>query len=208
MEKLTINAPGLDELNIEHALYTNWSPHLVAMLPGRNYTCDAPALHYLRAVALQTGCDVLSVRYSFQYAPNSVSDKEMKWVDLMSDVNQALLAVLDRGYTRLTLVGKSLGSPLAALWAQNSPIPDTRLILLTPVADAVKHAKTMPTLAIVGTADEAYNAADIAADQERPNIRWHIFDNLNHGLEYEEHWAESIRILGAIMALCEAFIKE
>lgn len=210
MENLTLTASGLDRLKIAHSFVDMGSQHLVAILPGRAYTGDAPLLHYLRKVALHVGCDVLTVRYSFQYAPTTVKAEDMSLTDLMSEVDQAIQAALiysKNRYKRLTVAGKSMGSPLAALWAQNSPVLDTRLLLLTPVRDAVKHAKDLRTLAIIGSADEAYSPAEVEADQVRSNVNWRIFDKLNHALEYEDQWAESIRIMSAIMAFCEAFLK-
>ncbi len=204
----SIQAEGLQGITVVSPLvHHESSSKLLAILPGRGYTGDSPALHYLRKVALGLGYDVLTVVYSFQYAPGVIQFSGQNWRDLMPEVDQAIRKGLERGYGKLTLVGKSLGTPLAAEWAQRSPVPETDLILMTPVYDSAKNAGSVRTLAVIGTYDAFYDAKAIAEDSARPNLKWHVMEGLNHGLEYEEDWAGSLRALREIMAVCEAFLK-
>ncbi len=192
-----------DGLTLEHTLLRAGSPRLLVTIPGRGYLNSHPLLHYLTLIGTQRGYDVLQVRYSFQVFPRV----QVSLPDFMTDTRAAIRAALDQNhYTHLCIAGKSLGSPLAASLINEMAVDDKRLILLTPVQSAAQLAGIVRTLAIVGTADPAYNAAEVRDDARRPNIQWHVYPDLNHSLEYEADWRGSLRVLDEIMGLCEAFL--
>ncbi len=91
-----------------------------------------PLLHYLRKAAADLGYDVLSVWYSFQVPPyDYVPDQALK-----AEVDQVVAAAMQRGYQRVIVAGKSMGTPLAVRYADRAD----RLILLTPIGTAVPDA--------------------------------------------------------------------
>ena len=186
---------------VDHRLIAHEQPRgLLAILPGRGYTCDHPVLHYLRKAAADAGYDVLSVWYSFQLAPEAEGQITME--RLAAEVDQALGAALRRGYRRLCVAGKSLGTPLAVMQAQLHPVE--RLILMTPIGTAVQDAGRLPTLAIIGTADSVYQPE--AVKSTGSSVEWLVLDGLDHGLEAAGDWAASLDGLARITQASVEFL--
>lgn len=203
IEYATIETNAGNGLTVKNTLSYHNNPtsnHLLVLLPGRNYYVSHPVLHYLRKVALIEGWDVLPVQYGFQVFHGTQPG------DLLSESRQALNRALERGYGHVCIVGKSLGSPLAAQLAQECTMKHKSLLLLTPIGSAARDAGDIPTLAIIGTADPTYDAKAIEQD-DRLTIRWRVYERLNHGLEIDGDWRASVDELNAIMTECEAFLR-
>ncbi|NWG15224.1 MAG: hypothetical protein HXY41_01190 [Chloroflexi bacterium] len=177
---------------------------LLVQLPGKGYTCDYPLLYYLRRAALALGFDVLNVEYGFQ-AANVELDVENA-VYLMDDVWGAARPVLERGYRRVCIAGKSLGTPLAAEMARALQGPDVALILLTPIGGALQGLDDIPTLALIGTNDALYSPEVVAAFDQHPRITWKVYEGLNHSLESGD-WRASLAALPDIITACETFME-
>jgi hypothetical protein len=177
------------------------STRLMIMLPGRGYTCDYPVLYYLRRAALNLGFDVLSVEYGFQAANLDLDTQTSAY--LQDDVSQAVAPVLQRDYEQVCIVGKSLGTPLAAELIKTLRVKELSAILLTPVGGAFEGMDTIRALAVIGTDDYFYSPDTVAAF---PHIRWRVFEGLNHSLEVKGDWKASITSLGEVIAACEEFI--
>ena len=199
-------------VTVGHLFFTHEKPaanKLLVILPGRGYTRDYPLLYTLRMLAVEMGYDVLSTQYSFQAHPHTVNFKAVGWDGLQTEIDQALDALPKRDYTSICFAGKSLGTPLAMQLAQSHAAPDKRALLLTPIANAVQLAgEDMPTLAVIGTADSAYNADIIKADVRRDNVTWWVFDDLNHSLEHKSDWKASMAVMAEIMAICADFLAD
>jgi acetyl esterase/lipase len=179
---------------------------LVVILPGRGYLLEHPVLHYLAKMAMETGYDVLGVPYSFQITRTTALPPMDK---LARDCALALdTALAQRNYDRIILAGKSLGTPLAARLGDHLQTIEVRYILLTPVMDSTDYVGDHPTIAIIGTDDAAYDERKISADAARPYLRWHVFDDLNHALEFKTGWDASVAAMGNIIAACETFLKQ
>lgn len=180
------------------------STKLMVMLPGRGYSCDHPVLYYVRRMAIKQGYDVLSVEYGFQAAHLELSVQNTPY--LQDDVWQAVTAVLQQGYKQFCIVGKSLGTPLAAELAKTIEAADMALILLTPIGGAFQGLGRIRTLAMIGTDDPLYSPEIVTALKSDPNIEWQVFDGLNHSLEVKGDWKASIAALERVITACEAFI--
>ena len=214
-EKLmTLSVDTAAGITVEHLYYHHErapAEKLLVVLPGQGYLPSHPVLHYLQKMARSLGYDVLSIQYSFQAAPQASGGKAPGWDELTDEANHAMRVLPRQDYVGrsprcICFAGKSLGTPLAVTLAQSSLAEDTRLLLLTPIANAVESAGEIPTLAVIGTADTAYNAAAVAADADRANITWRVFEGLNHGLEADD-WRESVNALVEIIAACEDFLR-
>ncbi len=182
------------------------SEKLLIILPGRGYTCDFPILYYLRKAAVQLGYDVLSIEYGFQAARTDVNFTQLP--DLLADINDTLQSVLTRGYKHVCVAGKSLGTPIAAHIVQSLNDVSKSLLLLTPVGDSTKSLGTIPTAVIIGTADPAYAAEEVARFDGHPSVKWHIYEGLDHGLEYADDWQASAQKLSEIIQVCTKFLGE
>jgi surfactin synthase thioesterase subunit len=193
-------------VTVRHSLITQDTPpdKLLIMLPGYGYTCEHPVLYYLRRAAAQQGYDVLGVQYGFQVTHIDLQAENMAYVQ--DDVEQAVRPVLSRGYSRVCVAGKSMGTPLAAEVARSLTRESTSLLLLTPVGGAVQGLGNIPALAIIGTADALYSAEEVAAYKNHPTIQWKVFEGLNHSLEVQHDWGASLAVLPEIIRTCEEFI--
>ena len=178
------------------------STRLMVMLPGRGYSCDHPVLYYVRRMAIQLGFDVLSIEYGFQAAHLEVEVQNTAY--LQDEVQQAVRQVTQPGYKQMCVVGKSLGTPLAAELAKSIKAGDVSLLMLTPIGGALQDLGSIRTLAVIGTADPLYSPEIAVSDA---NIEWQAFDGLNHSLEVKGDWKASIAALDRVISVCEAFLK-
>lgn len=181
------------------------SDRLLVILPGRGYLSEHPVLYYLRVAALELGYDVLSIQYGFQAAQTDLTDEEQ--AHLIDEVNHALQPVLARGYRRVCLAGKSLGTPLAVSLAPSLPVPEKSLILLTPIGNTAHLTGDLHTLAIIGTADPLYSPEDLAIFKDHPTVQWLVLESLNHGLEAPGDWSASLHALEQITRACVTFLQ-
>lgn len=196
---------------ILHSLDVQADPthRLLIMLPGRAYLNVHPLMHYLRRMAVSLGFDVLSITYAFQ---TQLYSTEPVGGDLLEEIRQAADPVLhERSYNKIVIAGKSLGTPLASLYgselAKRFPHAEIAHLLLTPIQGATQAVEQRPTLAVIGTADAAYDAALVQADESHPWIEWLVLDDLNHGLEQSTDWRQSILSLTMIIGAAESWLK-
>lgn len=200
-QRLTIDVTTPSGLRVAHGLVAHDQPvGLLVMLPGRGYTCDLPLLHYLRKAAADLGYDVLSVWYGFQVAPPGM-DVPLTYESLNAEIDLAVGEAMKRGYDRVLIAGKSMGTPLAALrakWAE-------RLILLTPIGTAALDTGTTPTLALSGTADPSYQPEQV--HQAGANVKWLVLDGLDHSLEKPGDFAASLDALRTVTQACVEFLS-
>ena len=175
---------------------------LLIILPGRGYTSEHPVLYYLRKAALSLGYDVLSVEYGFQAGHIDLTGENMPYVQ--DDIQVAVASISGRGYQRICVAGKSMGTPLAAGLAQTLSPERISLLLLTPIAGAAQMAGTIPALAIIGTADYFYQPDTI---QDTATLKWRVYDGLDHSLEIKNDWRGSLAILPDIIAACADFLS-
>ena len=190
---------------LRHTLSYHGNPmanRLLVLLPGRAYTVNSPALHYLGKAGLSAGYDLLPITYGFQAAPDRVEGIG----DLLGEVRTAVNRALERGYSHICVAGKSLGTPVAAALTQELTTRHVSLILLTPVAQATAFVGDIATLAVIGTADPMYDA-NLIADEMRPNVSWRVFEGLDHGLDKEGDWRGSISALADVTAACDDFLR-
>jgi hypothetical protein len=180
------------------------SDKLMVMLPGRGYTNDAPVMFHTRQMALENGYDVLAVQYGFQAANADLQPEHLPF--LQQDVTLAAQSVLAREYREVCVVGKSLGTPLAVELAKTLTNEEISLILLTPIGAALLDMTSLRTLAVIGTEDPLYSPELVS--NASPNIRWRVFEGLNHGLIHNGSWRTSLMKLPEIIQACETFIKK
>lgn len=188
----------------QHRFFTQegGSDKLLIILPGRGYTTEHPVLYTLRSAALELGYDVLSVQYGFQVGEIDLTAENMPYIQ--DDVQQAAQAVLSRGYQKICVAGKSLGTPLAVELARGISEAQVSLLLLTPIGGAAQPLENIPVLAVIGTADAAY-AADMIKDEG--NLRWRVFEGLDHSLEVRGDWRASLAVLPEIIGVCAGFLE-
>jgi hypothetical protein len=179
------------------------SDKLMILLPGKGYTVNSPLFHYIKPIGIKYGFDVLSINYAIHLMP--VDNWIMRIPDIHADTQKTLEQVLDHDYQTVCIVGKSLGTPLAASIANQLTAPNKSVLMLTPIQAAVSMVNNVRTLGIIGTADPAYDANMIL---ETDTQSWMVLEGLNHSLEYRNDRDKSLDILKEILSTCETFIKE
>lgn len=192
-------------LTLHHDYYASdvRSDKLMILLPGRGYTIDSPLFHYIRPIGIQYGYDILSIRYAIHVT--KVENWITRIADIHSDTQKAIEQVLEHNYQTVCVVGKSLGTPIAATIANQLDAPNKSVLMLTPIQSAMSLLTDIRALAIIGTSDPAYDPDMIV---ETDTQSWLVLDDLNHSLEYKNDRDKSLDILKQILSTCESFIKE
>ena len=187
-------------ITIQNTLLRQGSKRLHVFLPGRGYTIHAPLFHYLRNIITDNGDDVLLVQYGFQIAQSNYS--VMNQANITVECRQAIEDTLAKGYDETIFIGKSLGTPLAAIFA-NVFEQTSKVILLTPIQNSHSIIEKTPALAIIGTEDSAYDES-VCVDSEL--VSWKVYAGLNHSLEVPDKMIASIEVMRQIMGDCTEFL--
>ncbi len=200
MKSEYIETPSSAGVTIHNRLHCQDSATLLVLLPGRGYLVSHTILHLMSILGLNLGYDVLQVPYGFQVAQQDFAHEQIPLI--RQECQQTLDEALKRGYQSVVLVGKSLGTLLAASLAHEFPQVQ-KLILLTPVMNSTSMTGSLPALAIIGTADKAYKPA-IVADTE--TLTWRVYEGLDHSLMVPGDMHTSLKILPDVVQSCEDFL--
>lgn len=174
---------------------------LMVLLPGRGYTIDAPLLFYHKLLAWQLGYDTLLIEYGFHIAQ---ADFQLGDIPKIHSETQQFVeqALASHDYENIIFVGKSLGTPIAAMLA-NAYDKTSKVILLTPIQRSQDIVQQAQTLAVIGTADRIYHAEMIV---DTDIVTWAVYDGLDHALHKSNNLMHSLEQVQYIMARCEAFL--
>lgn len=179
------------------------SDKLLVLLPGNNYSCDAPAFFYLKQAAVQAGWDVLSTAYAFQQTGGEVVGPAM-----LADVRSAVDQVLPKGYREICIAAKSLGSAIALPLAGSLAGYRLSLLILTPVPTFLQEpVGDLRTLIVIGTEDPVYHMPECAAARERADAEWVVVPGLDHGFNVKGDWERSVATLPQVIAPCLRFLS-
>jgi predicted alpha/beta-hydrolase family hydrolase len=183
------------------------------VLPGIGYTCHMPLLYYPSQVLLALGMDVLWVEYNYIRRPDyrALSDAEQKrW--LFTDVTAACqIALAQRYYEQVALIGKSLGTTaISGLLAADATLAQSRDVWLTPVLrnDMVRaQIKTRPrALVVMGTADPFYDPAYLAELQATTRNEVVVVEGADHSMEIQGDVWQSLKALERVTRAVQAFM--
>ena len=187
-------------VTIQNSFITQGSKRLIVFLPGLGYTVHHPLFRSLRNIIMDNGDDLLLVQYGFQVAQSEYS--LMNQADITAECRQAIELALEKGYQEIIFIGKSLGTPLAAIFA-NEFEQTCKAILLTPIQNSHTIIEKTSALAIIGTADSHYDET-VCVDSAL--VSWRVYDDLNHSLEIPDKMIASIKVLRQIMGDCTHFL--
>jgi pimeloyl-ACP methyl ester carboxylesterase len=131
---------------------------LLFVLPGHAYSGDAPLLYYPALALREQGWDTLAISYSYQSRMADASGEAV--AEALQESRQALVAALStRPYPAVALLGKSLGTAVAAYLVSDVPdLLDAPVAYLTPLIGSplfdTPFATTRgPAYLALGTAD-------------------------------------------------------
>ena len=190
--------------------------HLSLILPGLNYTCDMPLLYYSTQVMLAAGADVLQVKYDYtQTQRNQASSLKERFSQMEEDVTQiAQVALRQRDYQHLTLIGKSLGTlAIPYLLGADLPVQPQTCIFLTPILNELLSAlpliqQSAHTFYVIGTQDHYYDPDLITQYRTENPDNFMIIKGANHSLEIPGEIMQSLSQLEILVKRIDRFIKE
>jgi len=126
--------------------------------------------------------------------------------DMRAEATEALRQILKRGYREICFAGKSLSTPLALELAEGSRVARVSLLQLTPLPAALRPVHGLRALAVIGTADPIYSTPECEESRRRGDMQWLVLPGVHHGLEVQDDWRESARVLTQVVSACEEFL--
>jgi hypothetical protein len=216
MELSSLDVVGYKDQRVPNTFIAQPHPasHLGIILPGYRHSVDMADLHYAGRILLEQGADLLRVEYvyyqtDFVRQPESIQDP---WIS--SDVFAACNAGLSyRAYTKITLVGKSLGTIAMGHLLADSRFQRANCIWSTPLLTiewlCSRIEQIHPrSLFIIGTADKFYKPDMLQHLANVTNGHALVIESANHGLEIPDSISKSLMALTQIVQALQEFLDE
>jgi len=186
---------------------------LAVILPGLNYTCDMPLLYYPTRLLMERGADVLQLHADYT-APAFQSRSRLEQVaQLGQEAREAIKAGwAQRAYSRLVLIGKSIGTLGLAYLVTQASYAGATTIWLTPLLRQpwlVQSAMQCsgPALFVAGGGDATYDPVALNMIQDANHAQALILEQANHSLEIPGDPSGSIRLMGKIIDVMGRFLS-
>lgn len=188
--------------NIPYSFYNHEvkSTDLAIILPGLDYTSQAPLLHYTTKALFSRGIDVLQANYHYSEEVLASLSEE----DITQDVSTVIDEILiENQYTKFYFVAKSIGTIPMAHLLKSPSFHSAKSIWLTPLwqRDDVYHSllnNKEKALCIIGDQDPNYNSEKVEMLQKNPHLQLEIIKDTNHSLEFEDNVIESIKVVTSV----------
>ena len=212
----TLEINGYGEAPVPHTFLRQHAAarHVAILLPGIAYGCDLPLLYYPARLLLGMGADVLRVEYTYN---TDASFRAVSQADqgerLNADTMAACRVVLDqRGYERVTLVGKSLGTlAMGSLLTTESRLAGATAVWLTPLL-RVDHLRAQVkqwggrSLFAIGSADPHYDPAYLAEVERATGGESVVVEGADHGMEIAGDVMQSLAALHQVLQALQRFL--
>ena len=158
---------------------------LAVIFPGIGYTCDKPLLYYAEDLAAQHGYETMRIAYVLPGETRIRGNLE-KMAEafriLYARAEENLKDVNWEHYDEILFLSKSIGTVIAAAYAQKLSGTEVRHVLYTPLEYTFEfHPKG--ALGFIGTADSWCVPAEVLKRAEEQGIPMHVYDKANHSLE-------------------------
>ena len=170
---------------------------LLIALPGNHYGVDGPLLYYPCRLLQDEGWDTLALTYSFQSAGVEFSH-EMFPVVLQECQNAIRRILSERDYSRIGLVGKSLGAfVIAQLSVTEEALQSARCLYITPPLgtpffDDLFQQSSHPAHISVGMKDRFYSPQAIEALNAKRYFTMTIIEDADHSMDVTGDLAASV----------------
>ncbi len=189
--------------------------HLAMILPGLRYSCDMPLLYYPTELLLTLGADVLLVESDYGRTWEGANlALEERLAHLYSDVYAAArIALAQRDYVALSVIGKSLGTyAITHLLESDLPLRPQSCVYLTPLlVNEQSKRETIRRcprkLLVVGTADRYYNDALLAEIVEATQSELLLVEGGDHSLEFPDDIVQSVQALEKVVRRIQEFLS-
>lgn len=216
LELSSLDVVGYKNQRVPNTFIAQATPtsHLGIILPGLRHSVDMADLHYAGRILLEQGADLLRVEYVY-YQTDFVAQAENiqdEW--LKSDVFAACNAGLSyRPYTKVTLVGKSLGTIAMGHLLADSRFRAANCVWSTPLLTiewlCSRIEQIHPrSLFIMGTADKSYKPTVLKHLENVTSGRALVIEGANHGLEIPGSISKSLKALDQIVQALQEFLTK
>ncbi len=161
---------------------------LAVYFPGIGYHCDKPLLYYSRKAARELGYENdRNVTYSYKAGNIRGNEEKMKeaYEALFLQAEAALAEVAWSDFEDVLFVSKSIGTIIAASYAEKYGLKQVRHILYTPLAQTYLFAPRQG-IAFIGTADPWSDKDEIIQLSKRSGIPLSVYEGCNHSLECKD----------------------
>lgn len=180
---------------------------LAVYFPGIGYHCDKPLLYYSRSIASRLGYrNDRSVTYT--YSGGNIRGDAVKmeaaYRTLFSQTEAALADIVWSEYGDILFVSKSIGTIIAASYADKYKLKSVRHILYTPLVQTYDFAPDN-AVAFIGTADPWSDVDEIIRLSDRHHIPLTTYEGCNHSLECDDAM-KNIEIMQDVMRRTKEFI--
>lgn len=178
---------------------------LAVLFPGLRYTCDMPLLHYTTRLLLGRGADVLQMHTDYNQPDFEAAAPLQRGQRIGADALAGLLAgQSQRPYTRLVLVGKSIGTLAMGFLLAGGTAEQAATIWLTPLLHQPLLVQAAclcrgPALFAVGEADSTYDPQALDRIRQETGAAAVVLPGANHSLEVPGDLQQSIRHLGTVL---------
>ena len=182
---------------------------LAVFFPGIGYTVDKPLMYYGRRIAANHGYEIKLLPYA-GFPGKVIGDRDIMeesfriaWCqskEMLSDTDFS-------NYGEILLVGKSIGTIVAAQMAERSSVREkTRLILYTPLEKTFDYSFEN-AVAFTGLADPWVGKKDSRIPMlcKQREIECHLINGANHSLETGDV-RKDLRNMQMIMTETEKFV--
>lgn len=182
---------------------------IAVYFPGIGYHCDKPLLYYSRKIACDLGYkDYRNINYTYNAGNIRGNEEKMKeaYETLFLQAEAALSDMVWSDYTDVLFISKSIGTIIAASYAEKHGLKNARHILYTPLAQTYLFAPNH-AIGFMGTADPWSNTDEILRLSNAKHIPLTVYDGCNHSLECKDT-LKNLEILKDVMERTMAFCKE
>lgn len=172
---------------------------LVVCFPGIGYHCDKPLLYYSRKLAATAGYDhAVLLQYTCQKDGLRENPAALRaaFDALYTQAEAQLAAVGWAQYDDVLFLSKSIGTAIAAAYAQKHTVP-CRHVLYTPLALTYEFAP-QHAIAFLGAADPWSDVDAVTAQSRANGTPITVYAQANHSLETPDT-LRNIQILGEVM---------
>lgn len=182
---------------------------IAVYFPGIGYHCDKPLLYYSRNIACGLGFqNYRNISYTYNAGNIRGNEKKMReaYEALSAQAEAELADVIWSGYNDVLFISKSIGTIIAAWYAQKYGLKNARHILYTPLSQtylfAPEHA-----VGFIGTEDPWSDVDEIIRLSDANHIPITVYEGCNHSLECADT-LKNIENLKDIMQRTMDFCRE
>lgn len=182
---------------------------IAVFFPGIGYHCDKPLLYYSRNIACGLGYqNYRNVNYTYQAGNIRGNEEKMKeaYEALFLQAEAELTDIAWSDYDDVLFISKSIGTIIAASYAEKYGLKDARHILYTPLAQTYLF-KPDHAIGFIGTADPWSDTDEIIRLSNANHIPLTVYDECNHSLECNDT-LKNLEILKDVMQKTMEFCKE